>query len=55
MLTRVNVDDRDENVFNSLTDNVLGKIYADKVYISQTLLSRLFSNGMHLVTELKAT
>ncbi len=54
MLTRANVDDRDENVFNRLTDNVLGKIYADKGYISQTLFSRLFSNGIHLVTGLKS-
>lgn len=54
MLTRANVDDRDENVFNRLTNNVLGKIYADKGYISQTLFSRLFSNGIHLVTGLKS-
>ncbi len=54
MLTRANVDDRNENVFNRLTDNVLGKIYADKGYISETLFSRLFSNGIHLVTGLKS-
>ncbi len=54
MLTRANVDDRDESVFNRLTDNVLGKIYADKGYISQTLFSRLFSNGIHLVTGLRS-
>ena len=54
MLTRANVDDRDENVFSRLTDNVLGKVYADKGYISQTLFSRLFSNGIHLVTGLKS-
>lgn len=54
MLTRANVDDRDENVFNRLTDNVLGKIYADKGYISQTLFSRLFSNRTLLVTGLKS-
>lgn len=54
MLTRANVDDRNEKVFNRLTDNVLGKIYADKGYISETLFSRLFSNGIHLVTGLKS-
>ena len=47
MLTRGNVDDRDETVFNRLTDNVLGKIYADKGYISETLFTRLYSNGIH--------
>jgi hypothetical protein len=54
MLTRANVDDRNEKVFNRLTDNVLGKIYADKGYISETLFTRLFSNGIHLVTGLRS-
>ena len=54
MLTRANVDDRDEQVFNRLTDNVLEKIYADKGYISETLFTRLFSNGTHLVTGLRS-
>ena len=54
MLTRGNVDDRDETVFNRLTDNVLGKIYADKGYISETLFTRLYSNGIHLVTGLRS-
>ena len=54
MLTKANVDDRSEQVFNRLTDNVLGKIYADKGYISETLFTRLFSNGIHLVTGLRS-
>ena len=54
MLTKGNVDDRDEAVFNRLTDNVLGKIYADKGYISETLFTRLYSNGIHLVTGLRS-
>ena len=54
MLTKGNVDDRNEAVFNRLTDNVLGKIYADKGYISETLFTRLFSNGIHLVTGLRS-
>jgi hypothetical protein len=54
MLTKANVDDRNEQVFNRLTDNVLGKIYADKGYISETLFTRLFSNGIHLVTGLRS-
>ena len=54
MLTKGNVDDRSEAVFNRLTDNVLGKIYADKGYISETLFTRLYSNGIHLVTGLRS-
>lgn len=53
MLTRANVDDRNEDVFNRLTDNVLGKLYADRGYISHNLFEKLFSNGLHLVTGLK--
>lgn len=54
MLTRANVDDRNESVFNRLSDNVFGKLYADKGYISQTLFERLFDNGLHLVTGFKS-
>ena len=54
MLTRANVDDRNENVFNRLTDNIFGKLYADKGYISQSLFERLFDNGLHLVTGFKS-
>ncbi len=54
MLTRANVDDRNENVFNRLADNVFGKLYADKGYISQTLFDRLFSQGLNIVTGFKS-
>lgn len=54
MLARANVDDRNESVFNRLSDNVFGKLYADKGYISQTLFERLFDNGLHLVTGFKS-
>lgn len=37
VLTRANVDDRNEEVFDVLTDKVFGKLYADKGYISQSL------------------
>ena len=35
VLTRANVDDRQESVIDTLTDKVFGKLYADKGYISQ--------------------
>lgn len=53
MLTRANVDDRDERVFNRLADNIFGKLYADKGYISQRLFDRLFNDGINIVTNLK--
>ncbi|MCM1456415.1 MAG: transposase [Lachnoclostridium sp.] len=37
VLTKANVDDRNENVFDTITDKVFGKSYADKGYISQSL------------------
>ena len=30
------MDDRNEDVIDTLTDNVFGKLYADKGYISQS-------------------
>ncbi len=53
MLTKANVDDRDKNVFNRLSDNVFGKLFADKGYISQGLFDRLFNDGVQLVTGLR--
>ena len=54
MLTKANVDDRDEKVFNRMSDNIFGKLYADKGYISQTLFQNLFNDGIHLVTGLRS-
>ena len=54
ILTRGNVDDRDERVFNRLGDNIIGKLYADKGYISQGLFDRLFYNDIHIVTGLRS-
>lgn len=53
MLTKANVDDRNPEVFNRLSDNVFGKLFADKGYISQGLFERLFNDGIELVTGLK--
>lgn len=54
MLTKANVDDRDVHVFNRLSDNVFGKLFADKGYISQGLFDRLYNDGIHLVTGLRS-
>ena len=54
MLTKANVDDRDEDVFNRLTDNVFGKLFADKGYISKGLFEKLFNDGINLVTGIRS-
>ena len=54
VLTRANVDDRNEAVMASLTDKVFGKLYADKGYISQSLFGRLWDDGIHIVTGLRS-
>ncbi len=45
VLTRANVDDRQESVIDTLTDKVFGKLYADKGYISQSLFGHLWTRG----------
>jgi hypothetical protein len=52
-LTKANVDDRNKNVMNVLTKNLLGKLYGDKGYISSSLFSLLFDDGIHLVTGIR--
>ena len=52
MLTKANVDDRNTDVFNRLSDNVFGKLFADKGYISHGLFERLFNDGIEIVTDL---
>ena len=54
MLTKANIDDRDKNVFNRLTDNVFGKLFVDKGYIYQGLFERLFNDGINLVTGIRS-
>jgi len=52
-LSKGNVDDRNEQIISNMTDNLFGKIFADKGYISKKLFHMLFSNGMHLFTGIK--
>jgi len=48
-LTKGNVDDRDLKVMGSLTQNIFGKLYGDRGYISQALADFLWNDGIHLV------
>ena len=52
-LTKANVDDRNPKVFNDLTKDLFGKLYADKGYISQSLFASLFDRGIHIVTGIR--
>ena len=54
MLTRANVDDRNPEVFNRLSNDVFGKLYADKGYISKDLFAKLFNDDIQLVTGLRS-
>ena len=54
VLTKANIDDRNESVIDTLTDKVFGKLYADKGYISQSLLGRLWDEGVHIVSGLRS-
>ena len=54
MLTKANVDDRNKNVFNRLTDNAFGKLFADKGYISKGLFEKLFNDGINLITGIRS-
>lgn len=53
-LTKANVDDRNPKVFNDLTKDLFGKLYADKGYISQSLFASLFDRGVHIVTGIRS-
>lgn len=52
-ITKGNVDDRNIEVFNVLSNKLFGSLYADKGYISKNLFSKLFHDGIHLVTGIK--
>lgn len=48
------MDDRNEDVIDSLTDKVFGKLYAVKEYISQSLFGHIWNDGIHIVTGLRS-
>ena len=52
-LTSGNVDDRNEEVMNSLTKEIFGKLFADRGYISQKLFEKLLKKDITLVTRAK--
>ena len=52
-LTSGNVDDRNEEVMESLTKEIFGKLFADRGYISQKLFEKLYAKNITLVTRAK--
>lgn len=52
-LTKGNVDDRNLKVMKSMTENMFGKLFADKGYISKKLSDLLFGNGIQLIAKPK--
>ena len=54
VLTRANVDDRQESVIDTLTDKVFGKLYADKgIYLAIAFRTSV-GQGVHIVTGLRS-
>lgn len=54
MLTPGNVDDREPLRNKSFIEQIFGKLVGDKGYISKDLFSKLFIDGIQLITKLKS-
>ena len=52
-LTKANVDDRNVKVLSDMTNNVFGKLFGDKGYISKALAELLFEDGIQLITKVR--
>lgn len=48
-LSKANTDDRNLKVINSLVQNIFGKLFGDRGYISKTLADYLWNDGISLV------
>ena len=53
MLTQGNVDDRNRSLLQTLTKNIIGKLFGDKGYLSNPLFKFLLKRGVQLITKLK--
>lgn len=52
-LTKGNVDDRDVKTLTKMTEDIFGKLFGDKGYISKALSDLLFGNGVQLITQVR--
>jgi hypothetical protein len=53
VITQANVDDREPLYNPKFLENIKGKLYADKGYVSQKLTEILFIDGIHLITYIR--
>ena len=53
VFTPGNVDDRNEKTMKNLTQNLFGKLFGDKGYLSKKLFETLWDNGIQLITKIK--
>ena len=52
-MSKGNIDDREEAVLDEVLQNVSGKLFADKGYISKKLFEHLFEKGTTLITNVR--
>jgi hypothetical protein len=52
-LSKANMDDRNVKAITTLTQQLFGKLFGDKGYISKALSDMLFGNGVHLITAVR--
>jgi hypothetical protein len=50
-LTKGNVDDRNVKLMTSMTEQIFGKLFGDKGYISKALADLLWGNGIQMITK----
>lgn len=48
-LTKAHIDDRNLKVMSSLSENIFGKLYGDRGYVSKALTDYLWNDGVHLI------
>jgi len=53
VISKGNVDDRNLDVLDGVLENVSGKLYPDKGYISKKLFEYLYEKAIVLVTNVK--
>jgi hypothetical protein len=52
-ITQGNVDDREPLVAGKLLQNIWGKLFGDRGYLSKKLFETLFFDGIHLITKIR--
>jgi hypothetical protein len=52
-ITGGNVDDREPIITRRILENIWGKLFGDRGYLSQKLFETLFFDGIHLITKIR--